>query len=65
MRATPQMITTAMQLYFTGESFRNVKRFLELQGVKMSHVAVDKWIKKYVSLMQKYLEKISNLLHTD
>jgi hypothetical protein len=25
MHATPQMITTAMQLYFTGESFRNVK----------------------------------------
>ena len=39
MHATPQMVTSAMQLYFTGESFRNVKRFLELQGVKMSHVA--------------------------
>jgi transposase-like protein len=58
MHATPQMITTAIQLYFTGESFRNVKRFLELQGVKMSHVAVYKWIRKYVGLMQNYLEKI-------
>ena len=48
MHATPQMITTAIQLYFTGESFRNVKRFLELQGVKMSHVAVYKWIRKNV-----------------
>jgi transposase-like protein len=51
MHATPQMITTAMQLYFTGESFRNVKQFLKLQGVKMSHVAVYKWIRKYVGLM--------------
>jgi len=58
MHATPQMITTAMQLYFTGESFRNVKRFLDLQGVKMSHVAVFKWIRKYVSLMNGYLEKV-------
>lgn len=58
MHATPQMITTAMQLYFTGESFRNVKRFLDLQGVKMSHVAVFKWIRKYVSLMNGYLESV-------
>jgi putative transposase len=58
MHASPQMITTAIQLYFTGESFRNVKQFLELQGVKMSHVAVYKWIKKYIGLMEKYLEKI-------
>jgi len=33
MHATPQMITSAMQLYFTGESLRNVERFLKLQGV--------------------------------
>lgn len=58
MHATPQMITTAMQLYFTGESFRNVKQFLKLQGVKMSHVAVYKWIRKYVGLMENYLDKI-------
>jgi transposase-like protein len=58
MHATPQIITTAIQLYFIGESFRNVQKFLKLQGVKMSHVAVYKWIRKYVSLMQGYLEKI-------
>ena len=58
MHASPQMITSAMQLYFTGESFRNVQKFLKLQGVKMSHVAVYKWIGKYIGLMKKYLEKI-------
>ena len=47
-----------MQLYFTGESFRNVQKFLKLQGVKMSHVAVYKWIRKYIGLMQGYLEQI-------
>jgi transposase-like protein len=38
MHATPQMITSAVQLYFTGESFRNIQKFLRLEGVKMSHV---------------------------
>jgi len=58
MRATPQIITSAMQLYSTGESLRNVQKFLRLQGVKVSHVAVLKWIRKYVGLMNQYLEKI-------
>jgi putative transposase len=58
MRATPQIITSAMQLYFTGESLRNVQKFLRLQGVKVSHVAVLKWIKKYVRIMENYLESM-------
>jgi len=58
MKAPPQVITSAMQLYFTGESLRNVQRFLRLQGANVSHVSVYRWIKKYVSLMQKYLEQV-------
>jgi putative transposase len=69
MHATPQMITSALQLYFTGESFRNVQKFLKLQGVKIMHVAVYKWIKKYVNLMETYLARItpnvSNVWRTD
>jgi transposase-like protein len=45
MHPTPQIIISAMQLYFTGESLSNVKRFLEPKRVKMSHVAIYKWIK--------------------
>lgn len=58
MRASPQAITQAMQLYFTGESLRNVQKFLRLQGVNVSHVAVLKWVRKYVGLMDKYLGQI-------
>jgi putative transposase len=69
MHATPNMITSAMQLYFSNESYRNIKKFLELQGLKISHVAVYKWITKYVKLMDKYLEQIkpnvSNAWRTD
>ncbi len=59
MRASPQAITSAMQLYFTGESFRNVQKFLRLQGVNVSHVSVMNWIRKYVGLMQGYLDKLT------
>src|SRR5487761_112789 len=58
MKATPQIISSAMQLYFTGESLRNVKKFLRLQGVRISHVSVLKWIRKYIELMDSYLDKI-------
>ncbi len=58
MRATPQAITSAMQLYFTGESLRNVKQFLTLQGVNVSHQTVYNWINKYTKLMKSYLDKI-------
>ncbi|MFB3887973.1 MAG: transposase, partial [Candidatus Bathyarchaeia archaeon] len=58
MRATPQVITSAMQLYFTGESFRNVMKFLRLQGVKLSHVTVLRWVRKYIRLMESYVERM-------
>jgi putative transposase len=58
MRATPQIITSSLQLYFTGESLRNVQKFLRLQGVNINHNTVYRWIKKYVGLMENYLEKI-------
>ena len=59
MHASPQVITSAMQLYFTGESYRNIEKFLNLQGTKFSHVAIYEWIKKYVSLMDIYLQTIT------
>lgn len=57
MHTTPKAITSAMQLYFTGESLRNVQNFLKLQGVRVSHVSVYNWITKYVKLMDGYMQK--------
>jgi transposase-like protein len=59
MKATPKIVTGAMQLYFTGGSYRNVQKFLKLQGVNVSHVSVYEWIGKYVKLMQGYLDKLT------
>jgi putative transposase len=58
MRATPQVITSAMQLYFTGESYRNIQKFLKLQGVEVNHSTVLRWVRKYVRLMESYVEKL-------
>jgi transposase-like protein/DNA-directed RNA polymerase subunit RPC12/RpoP len=58
MRVEPKVVTNAMQLYFSGESLRNVSHFLKLQGITMSHVAIGKWVKKYTAIMNQYLEKI-------
>jgi len=58
MHATPQAITSTMQLYFTQESLRNIQKFLRLQGVKVSHVTIYNWIKKYTELMDRHLSKI-------
>jgi len=58
MKHNPQGITTAMQLYFSGESLRNTAKSLRLIGVEVSHKTVYCWIQKYVSLMDKYLSQI-------
>ncbi len=59
MKHNPQAITTAMQLYFSGESLRNTARSLRLIGAQVSHQTIYRWIAKYTELMNKYLEKIT------
>ena len=58
MKHNPKGITTAMQLYFSGESLRNVLKSLKLLGMDVTHQTIYNWIKKYTNLMNKYLEKI-------
>jgi len=59
MRQNPQAVTTAMQLYFSGESLRNTARSLKLLGVQVSYQTVWNWIEKYTALMRKYVDKIT------
>src|SRR5207249_9998904 len=44
MRNKPQLITSALQLYFTGESLRSIQKYLLLQGVKVTHKTIYMWI---------------------
>jgi transposase-like protein len=59
MRHDPQAITTAMQMYFSGESLRNTAKTLRLVGAQVSHQTVYNWIEKYTALMEKYLDRIT------
>jgi transposase-like protein len=59
MKHNPQAVTSAMQLYFSGESLRNTMKSLRLLGVEVSYQTVFNWIKKYVRLMRNYAEKIT------
>jgi transposase-like protein len=58
MRSSPQLITSALQLYFTGESLRSIQKFFVLQGKQVSHKTIYLWVKKYTKLMGDYLENI-------
>lgn len=40
MKHNPKAITTAMQLYFSGESLRNTMRALKFLGVQVSHQTI-------------------------
>lgn len=59
IKVNPKAVTSALQLYFTGESLRSVQKFLRLQGIEVTHQTVYNWIKKYTGLMDKYLAKIT------
>ena len=58
MKHNPQGITTARQLYFSGEALRNTSHSLILIGMDVTHQTVYNWIKKYTKLMQTYLSRI-------
>lgn len=59
MKHNPQAITTAMQMYFSGENLRNTAKTLRLIGAQVSHQTIYNWIEKYTALMSKYLDKIT------
>ncbi len=59
MKHNPHAVTTAMQLYFSGESLRNTARSLRMMGVEVTYQTVWNWIQKYTALMKKYLDKIT------
>jgi transposase-like protein len=59
MKHNPKAITTAMQLYFSGESLRNTMKSLKLLGVEVCHKTVYNWITKYVRLMRDYVETLT------
>ncbi|MEM2912409.1 MAG: IS6 family transposase [Candidatus Bathyarchaeia archaeon] len=70
MKNNPKIITLVMDLYFKGISYRKIVDHLkQFYGLKISHVALIKWIRKYVQLMKAYVDSFtpqtSGIWHTD
>jgi transposase-like protein len=70
MKSTPQIITLALDLYFKGISMRAIVDHLkQFYNVEVSHVAVYKWIRKYIAMMKKYVDqlvpRVSGIWHSD
>lgn len=70
MRANPHAITVALDLYFKGVSLRKIVDHLaQFERVNVSHVAILKWIQKYVELMRDYVDtlkpELSKVFHAD
>ncbi len=57
-RATPEQITQAVDLLFSGLSSRKVARSLEMTGLKTTHVTIQNWGKQYGELMETFVDKI-------
>jgi transposase-like protein len=70
MRANPHAITVALDLYFKGVSLRKIVDHLkQFEHVNVSHVAVLKWIQKYVAVMRDYVDamkpELRRVFHAD
>ena len=57
MRMTPEIITDAIQSFFTHKSLRNIAEGFEQKGISISHTAIWKWVQKYIPRTVKYLSK--------
>ena len=59
MRTKGRVVATAIDLYFEGLSVRKVKTQLaKIFGVKVSQVAVWKWMRKYAQIVSSFVETL-------
>jgi transposase-like protein len=55
----PKIITEALNLIFSGVSYRNVARHIKITyQVKISHVSILNWFKKYTSVIKEYVDSL-------
>ncbi|MBW2984903.1 DDE-type integrase/transposase/recombinase [Candidatus Woesearchaeota archaeon] len=63
MKSNPKKIMRAIDTYYEGLSLRKIKRNFEKYGVAdISHQTVLNWIRKYVYLIRKGIEKMQPVL---
>ncbi len=65
MKYDPVIITACLNLYFTTGTLRGIADHLyQIYGIKISHVSVLNWIKKYVAIISPFIEEFSPVLTT-
>ena len=57
-RHPEEVITGALQMYFTGMSFRDISSHYELLGISVSHVTIHNWVAKYSKIVSDYIDSI-------
>ena len=58
-RATPEQITMAVDLLFSGLSSRKTAKSIRMTGADASHVTVQNWAREYSDLMDRFMDKIT------
>jgi transposase-like protein len=59
MKNRVEAIISALDLYFRGVSLRQLAEHLELTyGIKVSHGTIHNWIKRYVQLVNGYINRL-------
>ena len=56
----PKIISESLNLVMSGMSYRNIARHIEtVHQIKISHVSVNNWIKKYTILIKEYVDSLN------
>ena len=58
-QATPEQITMAVGLVFSGLSTRKTATALRMTGTKKSHMTIERWAKEYAELMERFVDSIT------
>lgn len=71
MKYDSKIIAMTLDLYFRGLSLRKIANHLkQFHGLSLSHVAIYKWIEKYISIIDAYVSQLeprelSDIWHID
>ena len=60
MRIDPRIITVALDLYYKEASLRKIcDHVKQFYGLKVSHMAILKWIRKYTKIINQYVDSLA------
>lgn len=58
MRYNENVVTGALQMYYSGMSVRDIENHYEMLGIDIDHSNIYRWICKYSRMASKYLNEI-------